>query len=54
MLFNSSLFSKIESAIGVDKWVKVLDITDKSFMKSSYTFLFHIWNKKQTEYLDGS
>ena len=26
MLYNSLLFSKIESSIGVDKWVKVLDI----------------------------
>jgi hypothetical protein len=29
MLYNSLLFCKIESSIGVDKWVKVLDIQEK-------------------------
>jgi hypothetical protein len=36
MLYNSLLFNKIESSIGVDKWVKVLDIQEKSFMKPLY------------------
>jgi hypothetical protein len=33
MLYNSLLFNKIESSIGVDKWVKVLDIQKKTLMK---------------------
>jgi hypothetical protein len=36
MLYNSLLFNKIESSIGVDKWVKVLDIQGKPFMKPLY------------------
>jgi hypothetical protein len=34
------LFNKIESSIGVDKWVKVLDIKEKPFMKPLYKFIF--------------
>ena len=33
-------FNKIESSIGVDKWVKVLDIQEKRFMKPLYKFIF--------------
>ena len=40
MLYNSLLFNKIESSIGVDKWVKVLDIQEKPFMKPLYKFIF--------------
>jgi hypothetical protein len=36
MLYNSLLFNKIESSIGVDKWVKELDIQEKPFMKPLY------------------
>jgi hypothetical protein len=36
MLYNSLLFNKIESPTGVDKWVTVLDIEEKSFMKPLY------------------
>ena len=39
MLYNSLLFSKIESPIEVDKWVTVLDIKEKSFMKPLYKFI---------------
>ena len=46
MLYNSLLFfNKIESSIGVDKWVKVLDIQEKPFMKPLYQLFFHIWKK---------
>ena len=48
MLYNSLLFSKIESSIGVHKWVKVLDIQEKPFMKPLYNFFF-IFGRKQTE-----
>ena len=55
MLYNSLLFIKIESSIGVDKWVKVLDIQEKPFMKPLYKFSFYIFGRKQTEnILDGS
>jgi len=40
MLYNSLLFNKIESPIGVDKWVKVLDIKEKPFMKPLCKFIF--------------
>ena len=40
MLYNSLLFNKIESSIGVDKWVKVLDIQEKPFMKPLYKLFF--------------
>jgi hypothetical protein len=40
MLYNSLLFNKIESSIGVDKWVKVLDIQEKPFMNPLYKFIF--------------
>jgi hypothetical protein len=40
MLYNSLLFNKIESSLGVDKWVKVLDIQEKPFF---------IFGRKQTE-----
>ena len=40
MLYNSLPFNKIESSIGVDKWVKILDIQKKTFMKSLYQFIF--------------
>ena len=40
MLYNSQLFNKIESSIVVDKWVKVLDIQEKPFMKPLYKFIF--------------
>jgi hypothetical protein len=39
MLYNSLLFSKIECSIGVDKWVKVLDIQEKPSMKILYKFI---------------
>ena len=39
MLYNSLLFNKIESSIGVDKWVKVLDIQEKPFMKPLYKLI---------------
>ena len=39
MLYNSLLFNKIESPIDVDKWVTVLDIKEKSFMKPLYKFI---------------
>ena len=42
------LFNKIESSIGVDKWVKVLDIQEKPFMNHYTNLFFHIW-KKTTE-----
>ena len=48
MLYNSQLFNKIESSIVVDKWVKVLDIQEKPFMKPLYNFFF-IFGRKQTE-----
>jgi hypothetical protein len=40
MLYNSLLFNNIESSIGVDKWVKVLDIQGKPFMKPLYKLFF--------------
>ena len=40
LLCNSLLFNKIESSIGVDKWVTVLDIQEKPFMKPLYKFIF--------------
>ena len=40
MLYNSLLFNKIESSTGVDKWVKVLNIQEKPFMKPLYKFIF--------------
>jgi predicted transcriptional regulator len=50
MLYNSLLFfNKIESSIGVDKWVKVLNIQEKPFMKPLYQFIFFIFGRKQTE-----
>ena len=39
MLYNSLLFNKIKSSIGVDKWVKVLDIQEKPFMKLLYKLI---------------
>ena len=39
ILYNSLLFNKIESSIGVDKWVKVLDIQEKLSMKPLYKFI---------------
>jgi hypothetical protein len=55
ILYNSLLFSKIESSIGVDKWVRVLDIKQKPFMKPLYKLLFfHIWKKTNSKYLDES
>jgi hypothetical protein len=40
LLYNSLFFNKIESSIGVDKWVKVLDIQEKPFMKPLYQLFF--------------
>ena len=52
MLYNSLLFfNKIESSIRVDKWVSVLDIQEKSFMKLLYQFFF-IFGRKQTENIE--
>jgi hypothetical protein len=39
MLYNSLLFNKIESSIGVDKWVTVLDIQEKPFVKPLYKLI---------------
>ena len=47
MLYNSLLFNKIESPIEVDKWVKVLDIEEKPFMKPLYKFIFSYLEEKK-------
>ena len=47
MLYNSLLFNKIESPIGVDKWVNVLDIEEKPFMKPLYKFIFSYLEEKK-------
>ena len=39
MQYNSQFFNKIEFSMGVDKWVKVLDIQEKPFMKPLYKFI---------------
>ena len=49
MLFNSLLFNKIESSVGADKCVKVLDIQEKPFMKPFIPIYFFIFGRKQTE-----
>jgi hypothetical protein len=51
MLYNSLLFNKIQSFIGVDKWVKVLDIQEKPFMKPFIPIYFFIFGRKQTDVL---
>jgi hypothetical protein len=55
MLYNSLLFNKIESFIGVDKWMKVLDIQEKHFMKPLYQFIFSYLeeNKLKKTYFNG-
>ena len=55
MLYNSLLFNKIESFIGVDKWMKVLDIQEKPFMKPLYQFIFSYLeeNKLKKTYFNG-
>jgi hypothetical protein len=49
MLYNSLLFNKIGSSIGFDKWVKILDIQEKPFMKPVIPINFFILGRKQTE-----
>ena len=49
MLYNSLLFNKIQSFIGVDKWVKVLDNTRKTFHETIIQIYFFIFGRKQTE-----
>jgi hypothetical protein len=50
MLYNSLFFfSKIESSIGVDNCVKVLDIQEKPFMKPLYKFIFSYLEENKLE-----
>jgi hypothetical protein len=49
MLYNSLHFNKIESSIGVDKWVKVLDIQEKTFHETIIPIYFFIFGRKQAE-----
>jgi hypothetical protein len=47
MLYNSLPFNKIESSIGVDKWVKVIDIQEKPFMKPLCKLIFSYFEENK-------
>jgi hypothetical protein len=49
MLYNSLLFNKIESPIGVDKWVKSIRHRRKTVHETIIQIYFFIFGRKETE-----